>query len=69
PGGSTAMARTVGLPMALAVDRILAGEIAVSGTHIPTDPEIFDPILDALAAEGITFDERWTEEHRSESPC
>ena len=62
PGGPTAMARTVGLPMALAVDRILSGEIGLTGAHIPTRPEIYDPILDALTGEGIRFDERWTDE-------
>lgn len=61
PGGMTAMARTVGLPMALAVDRILAGEIGLVGTHIPTHPAIYDPIMDALEAEGIEFDDRWME--------
>jgi saccharopine dehydrogenase-like NADP-dependent oxidoreductase len=70
PGGPTAMARTVGLPMALAVDRILAGEITLTGAHIPTHPGIYDPILDALAGEGIAFDERWTDEiDRTETEC
>ena len=61
PDGETAMARTVGLPMALAVERILEGQLDLVGARIPTEPAIYDPILDGLEAEGIRLDERWTD--------
>lgn len=51
----TAMAKTVGLPLAMGVCAYLKGEITLTGLHIPTDPSIYQPILKALAAEGIIF--------------
>lgn len=51
----TAMAKTVGLPLALAVCAYLKGEINLIGLHIPTHPIIYEPILKALASEGIYF--------------
>jgi saccharopine dehydrogenase-like NADP-dependent oxidoreductase len=58
PNGHTAMARTVGLPMAIAVERILNGDLSLTGAHIPTHPEIYGPTLDALETHGIRFRER-----------
>ncbi|MCS5491444.1 saccharopine dehydrogenase C-terminal domain-containing protein [Algoriphagus limi] len=54
----TAMAKTVGLPLAIAVDLFLEGEIQLSGLHLPIIPEIYLPILDRLADYGIHFDEK-----------
>ncbi|MFW5952033.1 MAG: saccharopine dehydrogenase C-terminal domain-containing protein [Gemmatimonadota bacterium] len=62
PGGVTAMARTVGLPIALAVERILSGELNLSGAHIPTHPAIYRPLLAALAAHGVRFEDAWEEQ-------
>jgi saccharopine dehydrogenase-like NADP-dependent oxidoreductase len=62
PGGLTAMARLVGLPIGLVVERILSGELGVTGTHIPTHPGLYRPILGALAREGVTFQDEWDEE-------
>ncbi|MDN3204945.1 saccharopine dehydrogenase C-terminal domain-containing protein [Algoriphagus sediminis] len=56
----TAMAKTVGLPLALAVDKYLDGEISLTGLHIPVIPEIYHPILDALEKFGIEFKEKVT---------
>ncbi len=53
PGGDTAMARTVGLPSAYAVRRILDGTIDTPGVRIPTDRETYRPILADLADAGI----------------
>ncbi len=53
----TAMAKTVGLPLAIAVDLFLEGKIKAQGLHIPITPEIYEPILASLAQEGITFKE------------
>ena len=53
----TAMAKTVGLPLAMAVDLFLEGRIKVKGLHTPIIPEIYDPILNMLEKENIVFEE------------
>jgi hypothetical protein len=53
----TAMATTVGLPLAMGVCAYLKGEITLSGLHIPTDPSIYQPVLKSLADAGIAFTE------------
>ena len=53
PGGDTAMARTVSLPAAVAVDLILQGKITAMGVHIPVTPELYGPILAGLEKLGI----------------
>ena len=53
----TAMAKTVGLPLAMAVCSYLKGEIALTGLQIPTHPSIYEPILKSLEKEGIYFEE------------
>jgi len=58
PNGDTSMARTVGLPAAVAVKMILHGQIKMTGVHIPVVPEIYEPILDELEGMGIKFTER-----------
>jgi saccharopine dehydrogenase-like NADP-dependent oxidoreductase len=60
PGGDSAMARTVSLPAAVAARLILDGRITSTGVRIPVDPEIFDPVLDALEPMGIVFRESRT---------
>ena len=57
----TGMAKTVGLPLGMAVRRMLRGEVAQRGVLIPIEATLYEPILDELAAEyGISFRE---EEH------
>jgi uncharacterized membrane protein YdcZ (DUF606 family) len=51
----TAMAATVGLPLAMAVCSYLMGEIKLTGIQIPIHPSIYEPILKSLAQEGIKF--------------
>jgi saccharopine dehydrogenase (NADP+, L-glutamate forming) len=53
----TAMAKTVGLPLALAVDLFLDGKINLTGLHVPVLPEIYNPILAELKSHGIRFRE------------
>jgi saccharopine dehydrogenase (NADP+, L-glutamate forming) len=53
----TAMAKTVGLPLAMGVCAYLKGEIKLTGLQIPTHPSIYQPILKTLAEEGIVFEE------------
>jgi len=57
PGGDSAMARTVGLPVAVAAKLILERKIVLSGLHIPILGEIYRPILEALKTFNIAFKE------------
>lgn len=56
-GIETSMARTVGLPAAIATEMILSGRITGSGVHIPIEKEVYEPILEKLQDEGIAFNE------------
>ena len=56
-GVYTAMAKTVGLPLAIAVDLFLKGKISLRGLQLPVVPELYLPILEALEKEGIRFEE------------
>ena len=51
----TAMASTVGLPLAIAAEAYLKGQIQLTGLHIPTLPSLYQPILAKLKEEGIEF--------------
>jgi len=55
----TAMCRTVGYPTAAAADLILRGHMeGKSGLFLPITKDIYEPILDLMAKEGIVFQER-----------
>lgn len=54
-GGFTAMSRTVGLPVAVAAKLKLRGDLALTGSLIPTHPAIYEPILAELEAAGLRF--------------
>jgi len=55
----TAMCRTVGYATAASADLILRGTLmGRSGLILPTEKEIYRPVLDRLAEEGIVFHER-----------
>ena len=55
----TAMAKTVGLPLGIAAKLILEGKMQrLTGLHIPILREIYEPVLNELAEEGIRFEER-----------
>ncbi|QIA07498.1 saccharopine dehydrogenase C-terminal domain-containing protein [Draconibacterium halophilum] len=56
-GEKTAMAKTVGLPLAVAAKLFLTKKLNQSGICIPTQPEIYEPILDELEKFGIKFTE------------
>jgi saccharopine dehydrogenase (NADP+, L-glutamate forming) len=51
----TAMASTVGLPLAIAAEAYLKGKLTLTGLHIPTIPALYQPILAKLKEEGIEF--------------
>ena len=53
----TAMARTVGLPVAMATINILNKKIITPGVQIPITKEVYQPILHELKAYGIQFNE------------
>ncbi|UZR95451.1 saccharopine dehydrogenase family protein [Chondrinema litorale] len=53
----TAMAKTVGLPVGIATQLILRGEINDTGVKIPTKKSIYEPVLAVLEAYGIQFNE------------
>jgi saccharopine dehydrogenase-like NADP-dependent oxidoreductase len=54
----TAMAKTVGLPLAIACLLILNKEINLKGIQTPINKEIYDPVLKELENFGIFFNEK-----------
>ncbi len=54
----TAMAKTVGLPVAIATLDILNGKITTPGVQIPINKEVYKPILKELKEYGIVFNEK-----------
>ena len=53
----TAMAKTVGLPLAIATLAILNSKIKVVGVQLPINKNIYNPILEELIEYGIKFNE------------
>lgn len=53
----TAMAKTVGLPVAMATLNILNKKITTPGVQIPISKEVYEPILEELKGYGINFKE------------
>jgi saccharopine dehydrogenase-like NADP-dependent oxidoreductase len=60
PGGFTAIAKTVGLPAAIAAKLVLTDQLPISGCHIPTHPAIYSKVLPELKEAGLTFEEKVT---------
>jgi len=58
PRPKTAMAKTVGLPVAMAAKLVLTGEFKTPGVHMPVIPELYSPILEELETYGISFTEK-----------
>lgn len=56
-GGGTAIARTVGLPIAIAIELLLTGRLQITGCRIPTHPAIYEPVLMRLKDEGLVIRE------------
>ena len=57
----TAMAKTVGLPVAMATIMILNGEIKTPGVQLPIRKEVYEPLLQKLEEQDIIFKEKETE--------
>lgn len=56
----TAMSKTVGMPIAFAVERMIRGEIKERGVRLPILPELYLPILKDLKNIGVAFIESET---------
>ncbi|MCG8891710.1 saccharopine dehydrogenase C-terminal domain-containing protein, partial [Tenacibaculum finnmarkense] len=54
----TAMAKTVGLPVAMATLHILNGNVTNPGVQLPIKKEVYEPILKELEEYGIVFVEK-----------
>ena len=54
----TAMAKTVGLPLGIAASLLLNDELKIRGLYIPIVPDIYEPVLKELEAQGIQFVEK-----------
>ena len=54
----TSMAKTVGLPLGIAAKLYLTGQMQLTGAHIPTCKEIYEPVLKELEEFGIRFNEK-----------
>ena len=54
----TAMAKTVGLPVAICALKVLKGEIKTPGVQLPISKEVYVPILKELEDYGIKFSEK-----------
>jgi saccharopine dehydrogenase (NADP+, L-glutamate forming) len=54
----TAMAKTVGLPLAITTKLILQGKVNSRGVVIPTTKDIYEPLLAELETFGIKFVEK-----------
>jgi len=57
----TAMARTVGLPIAMACKLVLNDKVQDRGVLLPLKPSIYDPILNELERHGVVFREEEVE--------
>lgn len=57
-GGETAIARTTGLPPAIAARLLLDGRLPIRGVQAPVHPDIYEPSLAELARLNISFRER-----------
>ncbi|MGZ3861810.1 MAG: saccharopine dehydrogenase C-terminal domain-containing protein [Bacteroidia bacterium] len=54
----TAMAKTVGLPLAICIKNFLTGKFNLTGVQIPTDKRIYLPLLEELKDLGVVFEEK-----------
>ena len=57
----TAMAMTVGYPIAIAAQLLLNGKLKLSGVRLPVTKDIYQPVLKELKKLGIGFSEKLTD--------
>jgi saccharopine dehydrogenase-like NADP-dependent oxidoreductase len=58
PNGFTAIAKSVGLPAAIAAKLLLNNQLPLTGCHIPTHPTIYTIVLKELVNAGLKFTEK-----------
>jgi saccharopine dehydrogenase-like NADP-dependent oxidoreductase len=49
----SAMAKTVGVPCAIATQMVLEGKLQRKGVVTPLTPDVYEPLLENLAEHGI----------------
>lgn len=54
---NTAMAKTVGLPMAIMVRLLLQHELFLTGVHIPVMSQVYEPVMKELEDLGVKFND------------
>ncbi len=54
----TAMAVTVGLPLAITTKLLLTGKINLTGVNLPVHKQIYEPVLEELEKFNINFEEK-----------
>ena len=54
------MARTVPLPIAIAINKILKGDFKLTGVARPVTKELYGPILEEMETLGFIFKEETT---------
>jgi hypothetical protein len=54
----TAMAKTVGLPVAITALKIINKEITTPGVQLPIKKDVYQPILKELESYGVVFKEK-----------
>ncbi len=59
PGEDSSMARTVGLPCAIAAKIFLDGKFNFTGVHIPLEKAVYEPLLEELEKENIKCIEKY----------
>ncbi|CAO3676791.1 unnamed protein product [Umbelopsis vinacea] len=64
----TAMAKTVGLPCAMAAELVLDGRIPEQGVLVPTAKHVYEALLHELEQEGVKFLEQTRPRAGSEQP-
>lgn len=57
----TAMSDLVGLPLAVTAHLFMDGKLPMVTSPVPIDPGIYQPVMQALAQEGVHFEERLVE--------
>jgi saccharopine dehydrogenase (NADP+, L-glutamate forming) len=56
--GITAMAKTVGLPLGIAAELLIEGNLSLCGVQAPVHAEIYEPALKRLQSYGIHFKQK-----------
>jgi len=57
----TAMAQTVGLPLAIGAMQLFMGTFDQPGIHLPLSKDLYQPVLKTLQEQGIVFHHKKTE--------